>query len=257
LLQKATSMGLTWSRGASYGWRARIGMLQPGIVSDTNPFEFYLMAPPGVELVLTSMGVATMNEENYARAIAGLEDAVRRLTERNVDAIIQSGIPPLVTRGWGVEDELKTRVAAVTPTPYIADAAASIRAMKALGISQPVVLSGFDDELVGLIRVYLAHAGIQIAAHEYIPGEDRGAISLETIYRLARSTLRAHRGFTDGIWITLAAIPSVGVIADLERDLGVPVVSSAQALMWAGLQMAGVNEPITGFGRLFEARFGG
>ncbi len=248
-------MPLTYSHGAAYGWRARIALLQPGVVSDTNPFEFYLMAPPGVALILTSLGVGGMTQANYDRAIGNLEQTVSRVLPRRPDAIIQSGIPPLVTRGWGAEDELRARVAKVTPVPYIADAEASIRAMKATGISRAVMVSGFNDEMAGLIREYMGHAGITItgaANVQSVTDQEAGTLPLEVVYRLARSAFEAHPG-ADGIWITQASIPSVGVIDDLERDLGVPVVSSAQALMWAGLGMAGVREPVTGFGRLFEA----
>ena len=42
---RVEAIPLDGSIGAAYGWRARIGMLQPTRVSDTNPYEFYLMAP--------------------------------------------------------------------------------------------------------------------------------------------------------------------------------------------------------------------
>lgn len=244
---------IRYSRGAAYGWRAKIGLLQPGVVSDTNPFEFYLMAPPGVQLVLTSLGLGGMSQENYDRALANLETPVKRVVARHVDAIIQTGIPPLVTHGWGIEEELAARVAKVTPTPYITDAAACIKAMQALGMSRIVAVSAFDDELVDLIKSYLGHAGIDLLGHEraHGPGEESGSLTLAAVYHAASLVFRRHAG-ANGIWITQASVPSVGVIDDLERDLGLPVVSSAQALMWAGLRMAGVREPVPGFGRLFD-----
>src|SRR6266498_4923901 len=104
-------MGLSYSPGAAYGWRARIGLLQPTLVSDNNPFEFYLMAPPAVQLVLTSLGLEETTPENYERALAHVETPVGRIVARGVDAIIQSGVPPLVLRGWGIEEELRERVA--------------------------------------------------------------------------------------------------------------------------------------------------
>ena len=40
----------------------------------------------------------------------------------------------------------------------------------------------------------------------------------------------------------------------LTVDLGVPVVSSMQAMAWKGMRLAGVNtRGISGFGRLFQA----
>jgi maleate isomerase len=46
----------------------------------------------------------------------------------------------------------------------------------------------------------------------------------------------------------------VSVIDVLERDLGVPVISSKQVMMWAGLHTAGVADPIEGYGQLFQHR---
>ena len=234
-------MPVQHSPGAAYGWRARIGLLQPGLVSDTNPFEFYMMSPPGVQMVLTSLGLSSMSNENYERVIASLEIPVQRLLPRGPDAIIQTGIPPLVYHGWGIEEELRARVAKLTPTPYITDAAASIAAMRVLGISRVVVVSAFDDELARLIEDYLHHAGIEMVDHRsvYSDGDypETGAFPLEFVSTTARTVYGSHSDSADGIWITQASLPSVGVIAGLENDLGVPVVTSAQALMWAGLRL--------------------
>src|SRR3954467_7736527 len=106
--------------GAPYGWRARIGLLQPTMVSDNNPFEFYLMAPPGVQMVLTSLGLTDgpHRDDQYKKAMENLDVPIRRVMERNVQAIVQSGVPPIVTRGWGYEEEVLAKVRAVTDIPY-------------------------------------------------------------------------------------------------------------------------------------------
>jgi maleate isomerase len=268
-------MALTHTHGGAYGWRARIGVLSPSMVFDTHPFEFYLMAPPGVQLVMSSLEVGLMDSaladksggpridqgygaraadrDAYRRTVDRIEALVQRLANRKVDAILQTGVPPLVVAGWGTEEVLRARVAKVTPAPYITDVTASIEAMKALGITRVAVASGvFDEELIGLIRDYLRHAGIELVGHQRIglPGES-GTLPMERVYRAARDVYRQSPQ-ADGVWITHAATPSVSVIEALERDLGAPVMSSFQALVWAGLQMAGVRDRVTGFGRLFE-----
>ena len=45
-------------------------------------------------------------------------------------------------------------------------------------------------------------------------------------------------------------MPSVAIIDSLEQDLGVPVVTSMQAMMWAGLGLARVKAEV---GRLRPA----
>jgi maleate isomerase len=42
------------------------------------------------------------------------------------------------------------------------------------------------------------------------------------------------------------------MIETLERDLGKPVISSNQAMMWHALRSAGIREAVPGFGKLFS-----
>jgi maleate cis-trans isomerase len=45
---------------------------------------------------------------------------------------------------------------------------------------------------------------------------------------------------------------SVEIIADLEDAVGKPVILSNQAMLFEGLEILGIPEPITGFGQLLE-----
>ena len=130
------------TRLAPYGWRARIGMLQPSLVADNNPHEFYLMAPPGVQLVLTSLGMVERSQRTADAAVHALdrvEEPVRRLVARRVDVIVQAGIPLVTNHGCGYEAELRDRVARITPLPFAMDVRCSIDAMRG---RQPVVSGG-------------------------------------------------------------------------------------------------------------------
>jgi maleate cis-trans isomerase len=42
------------------------------------------------------------------------------------------------------------------------------------------------------------------------------------------------------------------MIADLEEEIGKPVITSNQATFWRALRMAGVPDKIEGFGRLLQ-----
>ena len=48
-------------------------------------------------------------------------------------------------------------------------------------------------------------------------------------------------------------MPTIATLEKMERDLGKPVVSAAAAMMWHALRVAGVNEPISGYGRLLKS----
>jgi maleate isomerase len=239
--------------GAGYGWRARFGLLQPTLVSDNNPFEFYLMAPEGVQMVLTSLGIRQTMPGEYDRAIAGLEEPIRRLLSRGVNVIVQAGVPPVVTRGWGFEEELKKRVAEWTDVPYATDIGCCIAGLRALAVSRVAVLA--SDALQRGLSEYLAGAGIELVKAGTIPPDaerDVHNLSLSVPYRSALE-LHSKAGRPEGILILGAFMPTVGMIQALEDATGTPVVSSAQAMMWEGLRLAGVpTRGVSGFGRLFQ-----
>ena len=79
--------------------------------------------------------------------------------------------------------------------------------------------------------------------------KDVGAVTLETVYHLVKNA--TYRD-SDGVFISCTNLRSVGAIADLERDLGIPVVSAIQASFWDALRLAGVRASKPGFGRLFD-----
>jgi hypothetical protein len=49
--------GFSSEQGAAYSWRRRIGFITPSAVVENNAYEFYLMAPRGVTIALTPMGI--------------------------------------------------------------------------------------------------------------------------------------------------------------------------------------------------------
>jgi maleate isomerase len=222
-------------------------------VTDNNPFEFYLMAPRGVQLHLTSLGIEVPGEAAYEKALDEIEGPIRRLLERNVDLIVQSGVPPIVNRGWGAEDELRARVAQWTSLPFASDIGCSIAAFQALGVHRPAMLTTVTYHPA--ISRYLAHADIEVVASPdesaFIPPEaDRqspGAAYAGAV-ALAKSVQEA-----DGVFIPIASRPTVSIIDELEEATGLPVVTSTQAQIWYGLRLGGIDPAeVQGFGRLFQ-----
>jgi maleate isomerase len=53
--------------------------------------------------------------------------------------------------------------------------------------------------------------------------------------------------------VSCTAIRSGAAIGGLEAELGVPVVTSNQALAWHALRALGLRERVDGFGRLLRA----
>jgi maleate cis-trans isomerase len=253
-------MPLNASPRAPYGWRARIGFITPSPGHENNAYEFYLMAPDGVTICLTSLRVTALTQEQYSDALGRIESAVAEMVSRKVDAIVQAGVPLTVTKGWDYHKQLAAQVAGLTKIPFITDIGACIDAMNTLDMKRVVMVTPFDDAMHEPLARYVANAGIQVvAAHSIRPPHameisrhyDVSTVPLAVPYQAARNLFRSTAD-ADGIWMTGALMPSVAAIEPLERDLNVSVVTSMQAMAWAGLRLAGVKAEVTGYGRLFQ-----
>jgi len=69
----------------------------------------------------------------------------------------------------------------------------------------------------------------------------------ERAYRLARNI---DVETAEAVFLTGTGMPTLPVLELLEQDLKKPVISSASAMMWHALRLAGVRQPIPGYGRL-------
>ena len=56
----------------------------------------------------------------------------------------------------------------------------------------------------------------------------------------------------DALFVSCTALPVLPLIQKLEDTLGIPVLSSNQALIWESLENIGENKSVKGFGRLFD-----
>ena len=55
----------------------------------------------------------------------------------------------------------------------------------------------------------------------------------------------------EAVFLSGTGMPTLPVLELLEQDLAKPVISSASAMMWHALRLAGVRQPISAYGRLF------
>src|SRR3954467_3121497 len=78
-----------------YGLRARIGYTAPPIFTETFPFEFYRMAPPGVTLCLTTLSFLNGTKEEYQQSFDMSLLAAESMAKAGVSLVVLGGATPL------------------------------------------------------------------------------------------------------------------------------------------------------------------
>ncbi|GIH17748.1 maleate cis-trans isomerase family protein [Rugosimonospora africana] len=238
-----------------YGWRARIGFLSPGAVDESSSRQFYRMAPPGVTIVRTALGVTDITPEQIGEALTRAEESARRLARTEPDCIILGGSPTVVLGGYGSDNVLVDRIQRASGIQTSAAQSAAVEAMRVLGMRRVAVATPFPPPFPELLREFLEKSGLSVPALDSLGVEYRKLrmSPLRAGYELAKRTFEAAGG-ADGIYFAGAPFPVADIIDRLERELNTTVISSMQCTLWKGLRMSKATEgvSITGYGRLLR-----
>lgn len=236
-----------------YGWKARIGLIVPSTNAVNEP-EFWRMAPEGVSILTArAMLLGPATQDSYEKMAQAVDGAAQQLATAEVDIVAYgctsgSFICPMQDLVQGMRER--------TGVPALAAAGAVVAALRALGARKVALGTPYVDFVnqreIGFLREY----GFEVTSMQGLDlghtQEERRAIGRvppEALYRLGRAVDRPD---ADAVFLSCTNLASLGVIAQLEHDLGKPVVTSNQACFWACLRRLAINTSVSGYGRLLE-----
>lgn len=250
------------------GWEAsvRVGVLTPH--ADMGPeSELQAMAPPGVAIHATRVPFGGMAAGGGmdptiplapVRAFAEppeVDDAAELLAATPLDAIAYGFTSSAYVIGVAGEAEMVARLERRTRgIPVVAACGAAVEGLRVLGARRVALVDPpwFDTELNGLGRRYYESAGFQVvySAPCGLPSDQTKVTPADLHAWVSEHVTTAD---ADAVVIGGNGFRAVGAIAALEEDLGRPVVTANQALLWAALRAADADPASTSdYGRLFS-----
>jgi maleate isomerase len=236
-----------------YGWRAKIGRISPS--PETVGCEEWRRAlPEGVCLVETRTLLHDVTVEGLAETVKQVERAALELASAEVDVILQAGTAIAFFRGFGHDRELSARISATTGIKATTSLTAVVDALRTLGITRPAVATSYLAEIDARLVEVLQQSKFKVAAIRGMglkKSIDMGKVLPDATYALAKAVAQSAPD-ADGILISCGNLRSFEAIEALEKDTGLPVVTSNQAGLWQALRMVGIHDPLPNLGRLLR-----
>src|SRR6478752_1047518 len=230
--------------GGMYGHRARIGYTCPPLSAEIFPYEFYKLAPAGVTLVITTLTVIERSKSEVDQAYDMSMRAARELAAAGVDVVFLGGVPVNLSRGDQNAQSMLQTLAAELGVMVSSSVAAQDKAARMLACKNVVIAHPYGArEEARLIADAKPYGGKVI--------NQFGRIPASAALDMGRALMRAHPE-ADAIFLPSPHWPVIEAIDPLEREFGVSVMAASQACVWDALRLAGVNDRIEGYGRLFR-----
>ena len=233
-----------------YGDRARLGLLVPSGNSVAEP-EIQAMLPQGVTALVTRLELRGSSEAELLGMLAALEPAARLLADARVARIVFH-CTAVSTFAPHLAGEIRARIEAATGLPALATADAILAALAALGARRVLLVTPYIAPVHAREVDFLAAHGVAVAGGEGLGIDGNAEMARLPPAAIHDQALRAAAAApgAEACFISCTAIRSAGLIEELEAALGMPVLTSNQAMAWHALRQCGIGDAVPGFGRL-------
>lgn len=231
--------------------RAKLGFVLLAM-EQTVGEDMFRMAPHGVGVHFARAPMANkVSVETLAAMKSGIGDAAARLLpDGDLDVACYACTSGSVVIGEdGVCNELRRGAPGAKPTTLITGV---LRALEIMGIRRLVVATPYLDEVNVIEADYMTESGFDILDIQGLNIENDADMVRVTPDYLLEYAVEVDRPDAEAIFISCGALRSVEIIDALEARTGKPVITSNQAMMWDCLRLAGINDRIDGYGRLFR-----
>lgn len=237
-----------------------VGLLYPGHSAhdDFPALQARLgAAGPRLPLVHTSVGTDAHRVDDLLdlgsseRLLAGARDLI---VDHHVDALMWACTSGSFVFGWEGAHAQVGELAEATGLPTSSTSLAFVNACADLGLQQVAVAASYPQDVAEHFVAFLDRGGVQVNAmgsHDILTAAEVGTLGRDDVLTLVGSVERTG---AQAVLVPDTAMHTLAWIEDLERALGLPVLTANQVTIFEGLRLLGPVPALPGLGALFTRR---
>ena len=242
--------------------RHRVGLIVPSSnVTVETELPAILRRQPGLDVTfhssrmrmtsVTAAGLAAMNVQR--------ERCVVEIADAGPDIILYACLVALMAAEHGEHHRVESAVAEQlaagrSPALVRSSAGALIEALNALPAKRAALVTPYTAPLARKVVDYIEHEGVSVADFRALEVEDNHAVGCIPGTRVLEAARELDLTNVDALVISACVqLPSLSLIADAEREFGIPVISAATAGAFSLLRALGIPAAIAGAGSLLAS----
>ncbi len=255
-------MRLSYEMDDGAGARARLGLIVLNVDETIESEMRRFIDIDGVALFCTRVeSGAELNEQSIAGMAARIPQAACMLPpETPMDVVGYACTSGATLIGPAkVAESIRHARPAGTPGSFSATVVtdpltAVMAACRHLGLKRLGFVSPYIQSVSAKMREALETAGLTITAFGSFEQSDERAVARISPASVRQAILDVGRaGSCDGVFVSCTNVRTWEILQRTEDELGLPVISSNQALAWHMLACAGIAHSLAGCGRLVHS----
>lgn len=144
--------------------------------------------------------------------------------------------------------KVRPGVACTTPMEAV------FAALKTLNAKRICFIAPYSDDINRSMRAFLQDYGFEVPVMGSWNLTDDNTVARISPQSIREAILELGSSATvDAVFLACTSLRLADDVETLERELGKPVTSSNHALAWHCLRLAGIDDAVAGYGRLFRS----
>ena len=239
--------------GEKLGHRARIGVVV--LATDEaieHEFRLALNAVDGVAVYQARIPNEVQITPETLRAMESRIANTARLLlpQSTMDVIAYGCTSASIAIG---PDRVAQRLAEAEPSAKFTNpATAGALAMRTMGVKRLALLTPYGEAVNAFFGEFFQSQGFEMAAFGSFLEENDGVVASIDPDSLAEAAYAlGSKPDVDGVFVSCTNLRLLEKAAEIEARLGKPVSSSNHAIIWHSLRLAGIEDKLPQFGRLY------